>query len=246
MRLDRFLSEMGVASRSEIKGLLKKRQVTVNGQTALKGDLKIDEHSDEVIVAGEQIAYRPVVWYMLNKPAGVVSAVTDARDRTVLDLIDVRRRKDLFPVGRLDKDTEGLLLITNDGAAANRLLSPKHHVEKTYFVRVDGPLTPDMTADFREGLRIGDEPLTLPAALDIRRSGETSEALVTITEGRFHQIKRMFHAVGREVLFLKRLSMGPLRLDESLKPGEWRELTEEEIARLCAREESQNAQKSEI
>ena len=172
---------------------------------------------------------------MLHKPAGVVSAVTDDRDRTVIDLIDARKRKDLFPVGRLDKDTEGLLLITNDGKLANQLLNPRKHVDKTYYARVRGAVTAAEQECFREGLDIGDDTLTKPAELEILSSGPESEILLTITEGRFHQVKRMFQAVGMEVLYLKRLSMGPLRLDESLPAGAWRPLTVEEIRALHER-----------
>lgn len=177
---------------------------------------------------------------MLNKPAGCVSARTDGQCRTVLDLIVSKKRKDLFPVGRLDKDTEGLLLITNDGKLAHRLLSPRHHVDKTYEAKIQGRVTEEHVKRFREGLDIGEERLTLPALLEILSSGEISCIRVTIQEGKYHQIKRMFHAAGCEVLYLKRLSMGSLTLDESLQPGEYRPLTEEELAEL------QNERKGEM
>ena len=170
---------------------------------------------------------------MLNKPAGVISATEDAAARTVLDLIATKKRKDLFPVGRLDKDTEGLLLITNDGELAHRLLSPKKHVDKVYFARIAGRVTEEDREAFAIGVDIGDEKLTLPAELRILCSDEVSEIELTIREGRFHQVKRMFEAVGKEVIYLKRLSMGQLVLDDSLNVGAYRELTKEELKLLC-------------
>jgi 16S rRNA pseudouridine516 synthase len=169
---------------------------------------------------------------MLYKPAGVVSATRDKVSRTVLDLITDRQRKDLFPVGRLDKDTEGLLLITNDGELAHQLLSPRKHVDKVYYAKVKGKVTGEDTEAFLEGVMIEEDYRTLPAKLTILVSDAVSEVELTIQEGRFHQVKRMFEAVGKEVIYLKRLSMGSLRLDEGLKPGEYRELTKEEIALL--------------
>lgn len=167
-------------------------------------------------------------YYMLNKPAGVISASEDRRERTVVDLITTKKRNDLFPVGRLDRDTEGLLLITNDGDLAHRLLSPKKHVDKVYYARIDGKVTEEDQKVFAEGLDIGEEKKTLPAQLHILKSGEESEITLTIREGKFHQVKRMFHAVGKEVVYLKRLQMGSLKLDETLRPGEYRKLTEQE------------------
>ena len=170
---------------------------------------------------------------MLHKPAGVVSATTDKKEKTVLDLLTVQKRKDLFPVGRLDKDTEGLLLITNDGALAHRLLAPGKHVDKVYFARVEGTVTEADVFAFSQGLDIGDPELTLPAELKIQSSDTVSEILLTIQEGRFHQVKRMFEAVGKKVIYLKRLSMGTLCLDEDLPKGAFRALTEQEIKELC-------------
>lgn len=232
MRLDRFLSEMGCATRSHIREACKKKQVTVNDAVVTKSDVKIDPAVDRVTYCGQEVTYAAMEYYMLHKPAGVVTAVEDKREKTVLDLLTTRTRKDLFPVGRLDKDTEGLLLITNDGPLCQKLLSPKHHVAKTYYARVDGEMKPEAVERFREGLDIGDEKPTLPAELVILASGETSEILLTITEGRFHQVKRMCEAVGCHVTYLKRLSMGSLSLDETLAPGEFRPLTEEEIRLL--------------
>ena len=165
----------------------------------------------------------------MNKPAGVVSATRDTKEKTVIDLLRENGRPDLFPAGRLDKDTEGLLLITNDGELAHRLLSPRHHVDKNYYVKVQGLLTEEDCRAFAEGLKVSDDFTTMPAELVILQAGEISEAEVTIREGKFHQVKRMFHAVGKEVLYLKRLSMGTLKLDEALKPGEFRPLTKEEL-----------------
>ena len=170
---------------------------------------------------------------MLYKPAGVISATKDDRDKTVLDLITDKKRNDLFPVGRLDKDTEGLLLITNDGELAHRLLSPKKHVDKVYYAKVQGKVDESDVKAFADGVDIGDDTPTKSADLRILKSEEESEIELTITEGRFHQVKRMFHAVGKEVIYLKRLSMGSLVLDKTLTKGEYRSLTEEEIKKLC-------------
>lgn len=233
MRLDKLLSEMGYGTRSQVKKDITKGNVTVNGEAVRKPETKIDTETDTVLVCGKTVAYAKYEYFMLNKPAGVVSATEDRREKTVLDLIRDKKREDLFPVGRLDKDTEGLLLITNNGELAHRLLSPKKHVDKVYYVRVRGTVTEEDVEQFREGLDIGDEKMTLPAELKILHSGEESEAEITIREGRFHQVKRMFRAVGKEVVFLKRLRMGTLVLDENLAPGEYRRLTEEEVNGLC-------------
>ncbi|MCD8053822.1 MAG: rRNA pseudouridine synthase [Lachnospiraceae bacterium] len=229
MRLDRFLSEMGVGSRREIRDGCRRGIVTVNGTAVRRADISVSPDNDVVCVDGTPIHYAALEYYMLNKPAGVVTAVTDAREKTVLDLLPTPHRKDLFPVGRLDKDTEGLLLITNDGPLCQSLLSPRRHVEKTYFARVQGRITSEHIEQFRLGLDIGDERPTLPAGLEILRAGDESEIQITITEGRFHQVKRMVAAVGGHVLYLKRLSMGPLQLDPDLDTGACRKCTPEEI-----------------
>ena len=233
LRLDKLLADMGYGTRSEIKKEIAKGGVTVNGTVMKKPEAKIDTERDIVCIKGEKAVYARYEYFMLNKPAGVVSATMDRRERTVLDLIEDKKRDDLFPVGRLDKDTEGLLLITNNGELAHQLLSPKKHVDKVYFARVRGIVTEEDIKMFSEGLDIGDEKKTLPAQLSILSSGEISETRITIREGRFHQIKRMFAAVGKEVVYLKRLGMGTLTLDESLAPGEYRRLTEEEVTGLC-------------
>ena len=230
MRLDKFLSECGICSRSESKIFIKKGMITVNGKKAAKGEEKIDPDNDEIMFKGQKIIYAEFEYYMLNKPAGVVSATEDKNDKTVIDLVPKPHAKDIFPVGRLDKDTEGLLIITNDGETAHRLLSPKKHVDKTYFVRTSGgEIGTEEVEKLENGVDIGEEKLTLPAEIEILKNGEISESLLTIREGKFHQVKRMFKAVGREVIYLKRISMGNIKLDESLEKGECRKLSEDEI-----------------
>ena len=231
MRLDKYLAEMGVGTRQEVKKQIRQGKAAVNGTVVKAADTKIDETSDEVTISGRNISYVSYEYYMLNKPAGVVSATEDRRDTTVIDLIKEKKRKDLFPVGRLDKDTEGLLLITNDGDLAHRLLAPKKHVDKVYYAKIDGMVTEEDVKRFAEGIDIGaeEEEMTRPAKLDIMKSAEESEIRLTIHEGKFHQVKRMFLAVDKEVTYLKRERMGTLCLDENLKPGEYRLLTEEEI-----------------
>ena len=233
MRLDKYLCETGFGTRSQVKDLLKKGQVMVNGEVVKKPELKINETTDQILCQGKKASYQKNIYLMLHKPAGVVSATEDNREKTVLDLVRPEDRKNsLFPVGRLDKDTEGLMLLTDDGELAHRLLSPKKHVDKTYFAKIDGQVTEEHVKQFREGLDIGDEKKTLPAVLTILLSGPVSEIEVTIHEGRFHQIKRMFEAVGCKVTYLKRLSMGSLVLDETLPPEEYRPLTEAELEGL--------------
>lgn len=233
MRLDKYLCETGFGTRSQVKDLLKKGQVMVNGEVVKKPELKINETTDQILCQGKKASYQKNIYLMLHKPAGVVSATEDNREKTVLDLVRPEDRKNgLFPVGRLDKDTEGLLLLTDDGELAHQLLSPKKHVDKTYYAKIDGQVTEEHVEQFREGLDIGDEKKTLPAVLTILLSGPVSEIEVTIHEGRFHQIKRMFEAVGCKVTYLKRLSMGSLVLDETLPPEEYRPLTEAELEGL--------------
>lgn len=242
IRLDKFLADMGLGTRSEVKKEIHKGQVRVNGIPERSSEYKLDIQKDLVEVNGRQISYAQQEYYMLNKPAGVVSATEDKKNMTVLDLIQEKQRKDLFPVGRLDKDTEGLLLITNDGLLAHQLLSPKKHVKKTYFVRVENPVSPEDIKILEEGVDIGEEKRTLPAEISCL-SPEKNSLCLTIKEGKFHQIKRMFQAVDNKVLYLKRLSMGSLTLDETLAPGEYRPLTKEEIERLkdhAGKQESSN------
>lgn len=231
MRLDKFLSGMGAGTRTEIKKAVKAGLVTVDGAVAKDPGMHVGEDS-AVTYRGEPVVYEEFVYYMMNKPAGVISASDDSREETVVDLIDEQKRKDLFSAGRLDRDTEGLLLITNDGALAHRLLSPKHHVDKRYYAEVSGTVTEDDVQAFADGLVLPDGLECLPAKLEILRAAATSEIEVVIQEGKFHQIKRMFAARGMEVLYLKRLTMGPLILDDSLEPGEYRRLTNEELQAL--------------
>ena len=235
IRLDKFLSEMGVGTRQEVKQYIRKGKVEVDGEIEKRPELKVDETKANVTLDGERIGYASYVYYMLNKPSGVVSATEDKREKTVIDLIKGQKRKDLFPVGRLDKDTEGLLLITNDGDLAHQLLSPKKHVDKVYRARIEGQVTAEDAALFAKGLEIDDEDgawRAMPAKLNILSSGPESVVEITIREGKFHQIKRMFEAVDKKVVYLKRLSMGSLRLDETLALGEYRELTEDEVQAL--------------
>lgn len=232
IRLDKYLADMGTGTRQEVKKYIRKGLVRVNQETVRTPEMKICEEKDEVFLEGQRIAYASCEYYMLNKPAGVVSATEDKRETTVIDLIRDKKRKDLFPVGRLDKDTEGLLLITNDGQLAHRLLSPKRHVDKTYYAKVSGCVTREDVLLFAGGLDIGTderEERTMPGKLEILRSGNESEILLTIQEGKYHQVKRMFQAVGKEVVYLRRERMGALVLDKELKPGEYRPLTKKEL-----------------
>lgn len=232
LRLDKFLADMGVGTRSEVKQYIRKGRIKINDQICKTPEYKLSPQTDAVFFDDRRIEYNKYIYIMLNKPQGVVSASSDGRSKTVIDLLRDKGRKDLFPVGRLDKDTEGLLLITNDGDLAHRLLSPKKHVDKVYYVRVIGRLRDEDIKAFRDGIDIGDDKPTLPAELSVLASGEVSEAQVCIREGRYHQIKRMFEALGKKVIYLKRLSMGPLILDEDLPCGSFRELTEQEISLL--------------
>ena len=229
MRLDKYLAEMGVGTRSEIKKVIRAGRVTLDGGKVKDPSIHV-ENDAVVCLDGQRIDYEQFAYFLMNKPAGVISATEDSRQQTVLDLLDGQQRKGLFPVGRLDRDTEGLLLITNDGELAHRLLSPKRHVDKVYFARLDGPVGETEKKLFAEGLKVDEELTAMPAALEILEP--PTEVRVTIREGKFHQIKRMFAAVGREVIYLKRLSMGSLSLDESLPPGGYRRLTSEELSAI--------------
>lgn len=231
MRLDKFLCEVGIGTRSEVKTCLKKGMVMVNGETVKKPEIKIEEEHDSICFQGRKLNYEAMQYFLLNKPAGCVTATKDKLSKTVMSFLPEHHRDDLFPVGRLDKDTEGLLLITNDGQLAHELLSPKKHVDKTYFAVIDGEVREEHKQLFWEGLNIGDADLTLPAKLEIIKSGAVSEIELTIHEGRFHQVKRMFEAIETKVTYLKRISMGTLTLG-NLQPGEVRTLTGEEISKL--------------
>lgn len=235
IRLDKYLADMGCGTRQEVKKFIRSGQVFVDGIVVKKPETKVEQTVQEVFLNGEKVGYESFEYYMLNKPAGVISATEDQSCQTVVDLIKDKKRKDLFPVGRLDKDTEGLLLITNDGALAHRLLSPKKHVDKCYFARICGKVTEEDVRSFENGVNIGSQEqpeITMPGKLEIITSDDISKIRLTIQEGKFHQVKRMFQAVGKEVIYLKRLRMGTLILDENLGIGEYRPLTKEELEKL--------------
>lgn len=241
MRLDQFLVKSNICSRTEAKKYIKSGRVIVNGVVAKDSSAHIDEKKDEVLFDNLVIEYSEFHYYMLNKPAGCVTATRDGLSATVIDLLKGEPVKDLFPVGRLDKDTEGLLIITDDGKLAHELLSPKKHVEKCYYVISNKQLTPDVALQMETGLDIGDDKPTLPAKVKELADDEISSRYngfaytLTICEGRFHQVKRMFEACGAKVLYLRRISMGGLALDEKLESGEYRKLTDEEVDLLRRR-----------
>lgn len=237
IRLDRYLADTGEGTRTQVKQIIRRGSVVINENVIRKPEYKVDTETDCVYVDGKKVLYEEYQYYMLNKPAGAVSARTDNKDKTVIEIIDEGKRRDLFPVGRLDKDTEGLLVITNDGKLANNLLAPGKHVDKCYYAKINGRVTAETVQIFKNGVDIGDDTLTAPAKLELLKSvcdeeEWVSEIKVIITEGRYHQIKRMFKAVGMQVIYLKRLSMGKLVLDERLLNGEYRKLTDDEIMLL--------------
>lgn len=277
IRLDKYLADSGFGTRNEVRSLVKSGSVFVNNEIVKDFGIKIDPDKDEVSVKGKSVEYNEYEYYMLHKPAGIITASRDKNAKTVVDLIETRKRRDLFPIGRLDKDTEGLLVITNDGALSHRFLSPNSHVQKTYVAFVSGELPSDVETHFKNGIDIGDEKLTLPAGLREIASvdalveefrdqfivdsisdhleslskesfgdNDSSECLksldsfikecriyeVVLTEGRYHEIKRMFEALGGNVEYLKRYSMGPITLDSELAPGEYRKLDKEEMKNL--------------
>lgn len=235
MRLDKYLVACAVGSRTEIKNFLKFGRVTVNGKKEKSAKLQINEDTDEICFDGQKLEYEEFVYYMMNKPQGVISATEDPKHKTVLDLLDdLARSKEVFPVGRLDIDTHGLLLLTNDGKLAHALLSPKRHVDKTYLAQVNGIMTDEDIETFAQGIPLKDFTCQ-PAKLDlVSVDAEKNQSLirVTIAEGKFHQVKRMVAYCGKEVVDLQRLTMGTLTLDEDLKRGEWRRLTKDELEGL--------------
>lgn len=232
-RLDKILSNMGYGSRKDVKKIIKEGRVEINDQIIFKNDYKINPYTDEIKLDGEEIYFRKYVYIMMNKPKGLVSSTDDPINRTVLELLDEEYLIfNPFPAGRLDKDTEGLLILTNDGKLAHELLSPKKGVEKTYYVEVDGYVEEEHKKLFDEGVTLDDGYKTLPAKLKIIESAFISKVELTIKEGKFHQVKRMFQAIDMEVIYLKRISMGPIKLDERLELGQYRELAEEEIKLL--------------
>lgn len=236
MRLDKFLADIGLGSRKEVKGLIKKGLITVNGNCIKSDKYQVKETEDTVMYLDESLHYQKDFYYILNKPAGVVSATQDNHDQTVIDLLsDEDFREDLFPVGRLDKDTEGLLILTNDGQFSHQLLSPKKHVEKEYLAEVKGVMTKADVSAFAEGLLIDKDEQTLPAKLFIDSVDEetiTSRIRLILHEGKFHQVKRMVKSVGKEVTYLKRIRMGNFLLPEDLALGEYRQMTPDELAQV--------------
>lgn len=232
IRLDKYLADMGLGTRSQVKEIIKKGKININGIVVKDSNYKLDTVSDQVYMDGNPIFYEEFEYYMLHKPAGVISASSDKKAQTVVDLILDKKRDDLFPVGRLDKDTEGLLLITNDGELCHNLLSPKKHVDKVYYVELDKELSEEAAKLVCEGVYIEEGVKSLPAKLERLDKDKVN---LTIQEGKFHQVKRMFHAVGCEVTYLKRLSMGSLVLDNALAKGEYRRLTVDELKALRER-----------
>jgi 16S rRNA pseudouridine516 synthase len=238
MRIDKWLSNTGFGSRKEVKQLLKSGAVTLNGTVIKDPKTQADPDKDHVLVHGEEAVYKEFIYLMMNKPQGVISATEDSRHKTVIDLLELEDQGfEPFPVGRLDKDTEGLLILTNDGQLSHTLLSPKKHVPKTYFAKINGSIPENTYEKFKEGVVLEDGYQTQPAKLQIvKDSMDESEIFLTITEGKFHQVKRMFEAVDRKVTYLQRVQMGNLKLDETLPLGTYRELTEEELSLLSEKE----------
>ncbi|MCX7920443.1 MAG: rRNA pseudouridine synthase [Clostridia bacterium] len=232
-RLDKVLSNFGYGTRSEIKQIVKQGIVKVDGKTVKDSSMHVDPKNSVIEIGTEVLNYREFIYLMMNKPDGVISATYDNKLKTVVDILpDEYKHFDLFPVGRLDIDTEGLLIMTNDGQLAHELLSPKKHVPKRYYALVEGMVTEDDKEKFKEGVELDDGYKTLPADLYILKSGELSEIELVIYEGKFHQVKRMFEAVGKKVKYLKRIAMGDLKLDETLELGKCKELTMVDIATL--------------
>ncbi|RKD31556.1 pseudouridine synthase [Thermohalobacter berrensis] len=230
LRLDKILSNMGYGSRKDVKKLIKKGNVKVDGKVVKQNSLKVNPYNSKIEVNGYLVEYRKYVYIMMNKPNGVVSSTDDPINRTVISILDDKYKIfEPFPVGRLDKDTEGLLILSNDGKLAHNLLSPKKHVKKTYYAEVEGIVQDNDIEKFKKGIILDDGYKTMPAELEILESNEISKVKLTIKEGKYHQVKRMFKALGKKVIYLKRISMGNLSLDNRLLPGEYRELTENEI-----------------
>ncbi len=231
MRIDRYLVKTGCCSRAEAKKIIRSGGVLVNGVAVSSADTKLDADTDKVIFCGRTVEYRKYTYILLNKPEGVVSATEDGRDITVLDLLPGDMKKDgLFPCGRLDKNTLGLMLITDNGELAHRLLAPKSHVEKRYYFKSRLPLTGEQAARFESGLVLEDGYETKPAKIELLGSGD--EGIITLVEGKYHQIKRMLEALDNKIIYLERISFGPLCLDGGLGRGEWRYLTESETEAL--------------
>ena len=230
-RIDKILSNLGHGTRKEVKALLKKKEVEVDGVIATDSAMKVDPEKSIIKVSGDEINYRKYIYLVMNKPSGVVSATVDRNDETVIDLIDEQYRAfKPFPIGRLDKDTVGLLLITNDGELNHKLIAPKNHVDKVYYAEINKCIGASDISTFKKGVVIDDGYKCMPAVLEVLTANENDqEVMVTIQEGKFHQVKRMFESVDKSVVFLRRVSFGPLKLDKELAEGQCRELSEDEI-----------------
>lgn len=230
MRLDKLLAHMGYGSRKDVKALVRKGHVSLNGEIIKHNSIHVNPDQDTIEVNGKIVHYRKYVYIMLNKPQGTISATEDTWEKTVIDLLpEEYRHFNPFPVGRLDKDTEGLLVLTNDGQLAHQLTSPHKGIEKTYMAKISGKVTTDNIATFKRGVTLDDGYVTKPGTLTILQSGKISDIELTITEGKFHQVKRMFAAIGHKVIYLKRIRMGDLVLDPKLPVGSFRELNDEEL-----------------
>lgn len=235
MRLDKLLANIGYGSRKDVKNMLKQKKVSVNHSITKDGNMHVDPSTDVIQVGENTVHYQKYIYLMMNKPPEVVSATKDEREKTVIDLLPSNLQLfNPFPVGRLDKDTEGLLLLTNNGELGHRLTSPRKHITKVYYAKVDGYVTTEDIERFAEGLTLDDGYQTKAAKLRILAAGDSSEIEIDITEGKYHQVKRMFAAVDKKVTYLKRLKMGELTLDPDLKKGQYRELTEEEVTSISA------------
>ena len=236
MRLDKFLADSGIATRSQVKMILKQKRVRKNQDIVTNGKIQIDEKVDEVFLDDERVDYEKYLYYVMNKPKGVISATEDTRHATVLNLLgELAIKRGVFPVGRLDIDTHGFLLLTNNGALSHAMLSPKKHVEKIYIAKIEGIMTDEDQVSFEKGITLDDGYKCMPASLEIRSVDEnrqTSIVQIKIKEGKFHQVKRMVKACGKVVVDLQRISMGPLQLDETLKLGEFRNLHDSELESL--------------
>lgn len=231
MRIDKFLSNMGIATRTESSKAARAGLILVNGAAVKKADAHIDPNKDEIIYCGRKIEYRKYTYILMNKPDGVVSATEDGKDKTVIDLLpEELQRLNLFPCGRLDKHTVGLVMLTDDGELAHRLLSPKHHVKKKYFFESKFPLTEGEISYLEKGATLEDGYITKPSEIDLLEDGKSG--YITLVEGKYHQIKRMLESVNNKITYLERITFGPLALDENLARGQWRFLTDEEIKKL--------------
>ncbi len=230
MRIDRILGNMGYGSRKDLKKIIKNGHVKVDGEVVKKSSIQVDPYESNIEINGDIVEYRENIYIMMNKPQNVISATYDNRHETVIDILEEKYLPfDPFPMGRLDIDTEGMLIITNDGKLSHEILSPKKHIPKTYYVHINGKVDEEDIKAFKEGITLDDGYKTLSSQLMIKESGDVSKVELIIYEGKFHQVKRMFEARNKKVVYLKRIAMGDLKLDETLELGEYRELTDEEL-----------------